>query len=152
MAIQRWDPFNDLRMIDDTVNRMWRGFGGTPAGGESWNVLLDVVQHQDDIIVKASIPGVKASDIELSFEDNVLTIKAERKLDYSDEQTVYLIHERPVGTFYRALRVPETIDAGKIQSSYEDGVLTIVLPKAEEKKEKQIKIEVKSGAKAIEAK
>jgi HSP20 family protein len=152
MAIQRWDPFSDLRQMEDTVSRLWRGFGGAPAASESWNILLDVVQKDDEIIVKASMPGVKAADIDLSFEDNILTLKAERRLDYTDEKYVYLINERPVGSFYRALRVPETIDGGKIHSTFEDGVLTIFLPKAEEKKKKQIKIEVKGTPKAIESK
>jgi HSP20 family protein len=150
MEIQRWDPFRDLRQMEDTMNRLWRGFGGPPAA-EAWNIALDVVQKQDDIIVKATIPGVKADSIDLAVEDNVLTIRAERKPDYGEEQVVYLVNERPVGSFYRALRLPETVDTGKIHSTYEDGVLTITLPKAEEKKKKQIKIQVGSGQKAIEA-
>jgi len=151
MAIQRWDPFRDLRQMDETVNRLWRGFGGIPAGNEDWNILLDVVQRQDDIIVKASIPGVKADAIDLAFEDNILTIKAERKPDLMDEQSTYLIQERPSGSFYRALRLPDTVNANKIHSTYEDGVLTITLPKAEEKKKKQIKIQVNDTSKTIEA-
>lgn len=152
MAVQRWDPFSDLRQMEDTVSRLWRGFGGLPERTENWNILLDVVQKEDEIIVKASVPGVKPADIDLSFEDNILTIRAERKLDFTDEKSMYLVNERPVGSFYRALRVPETIDGSKIHSTYEDGILTITLPKAEEKKKKQIKIEVKGTPKSIESK
>ena len=152
MVMQRWDPFRDLRQMDDTMNRLWRGFGGVPAGTEDWNISLDVVQKQDEIVVKASVPGVKPEAVDLSIEDNVLTIRAERKPDFTDEKSVYLVQERPTGSFYRALHLPETVDSNKIQSSYENGVLTIVLPRAEEKKKRQIKIQVNSGSKVIEAK
>ncbi len=152
MVMQRWDPFRDLRQMDETMNRLWRGFGGAPSGSEDWNISLDVVQRPDEIVVKASMPGVKPNDIELAIEDSGLTIRADRKLDFEDDKSVYLVQERPTGSFYRALRLPETVDADKIQSSYENGVLTISLPKAEEKKKKQIKIQVAGGAKTIEAK
>jgi HSP20 family protein len=138
--------------MDETMNRLWRGFGGVQAGTEDWNISLDVVQREDEVVVKASVPGMKPDGIDLSLEDNVLTIRAERKLDFEDDKSVYLIQERPTGSFYRALRLPETVDASKIQSSYENGVLTITLPKAEEKKKKQIRIQIGGGAKAIEAK
>ena len=152
MVMQRWNPFRDLRQMDETMNRLWRGFGGVPAGTEDWNISLDVVQRGDEVTVKASVPGVKPDTIDLAIEDNILTIRAERKPDFEDEQSVYLVRERPVGSFYRALRLPETIDANKVQSTYENGVLTITLPKAEEKKKKQIKIQVTGGTKTIEAK
>ncbi len=152
MAIQRWDPFRDLRQMDDTMNRLWRGYGGVPAATEDWNLALDVVQHEDDIVVKASVPGVKAKDIDVSFEDNVLTVKAEKKLDFTDEKSNYLVRERSYGSFYRALRLPETIDSEKIECAFEDGVLTVTLPKAEEKKKKQLKINVAEAPKTIEAK
>ena len=151
MVMQRWDPFRDLRQMDETMNRLWRGFGGVTGGTEDWNILLDVVQRQDEITVKASIPGVTPDTIDLTIEDNILTIRAERKSDFEDEQSAYLIRERPIGSFYRALRLPETVDANKIKSIYENGVLIISLPKAEEKKKKQIKIQVAGGSKTIEA-
>ena len=152
MVMQRWDPFRDLRQMDETMNRLWRGFGGAPAGTEDWNISLDVVQRPEEIVVKASIPGVKPETIDLAIEDNILTLRTDRKPDFEDEKSVYLVQERPTGSFYRALRLPETVDGNKVQSTYENGVLTIVLPKAEEKKKKQIKIQIGSGSKAIEAK
>jgi len=152
MVMQRWDPLRELRQMDETMNRLWRGFGGAPASTEDWNIALDVVQRPDQIVVKASIPGVKPEAIELAIEDNILTLRADRKPDFEDEKSVYLVQERPTGSFYRALRLPETVDSNKVQSTYENGVLTIVLPKAEEKKKKQIKIQIGSGSKAIEAK
>jgi HSP20 family protein len=155
MVLQRWDPFRDLRQMEDTMNRLWRGFGGTPShreGAEDWNVLIDVIQKKDEIEVKASLPGVKPEGIDVAIEDNVLTIRAERKLDIEGEEVAYLIQERPIGSFYRALRLPDTVDTNKIQSNYDNGVLTITMPKAEEKKKKQIQIKVTGGTKAIEGK
>jgi HSP20 family protein len=152
MVMQRWDPFRDLRQMDETMNRLWRGFGGAPAGTEDWNISLDVVQRPEELVVKASIPGVKPETIDLAIEDNILTVRADRKPDFEDEESVYLVQERPTGSFYRALRLPETVDGNKVQSTYENGVLTIVLPKAEEKKKKQIKIQIGGGSKSIEAK
>jgi len=152
MVMQRWDPFRDLRQIDETMNRLWRGYGGVPASTEDWNISMDVIQRPDDIVVKASMPGVKPEAVDLAIEDNILTLRADRKPDFEDDKSVYLVQERPTGSFYRALRLPETVDANKVQSTYENGVLTIVLPKAEEKKKKQIKIQIGSGSKAIEAK
>ena len=152
MVMQRWDPFRDLRQMDETMNRLWRGYGGVPASTEDWNISMDVIQRPDEIVVKASMPGVKPEAVDLAIEDNILTLRADRKPDYEDDKSVYLVQERPTGSFYRALRLPETVDASKVQSTYENGVLTIVLPKAEEKKKKQIKIQIGSGSKAIEAK
>jgi HSP20 family protein len=152
MVIQRWDPFRDLRQMDETMNKLWRGFGIAPSGTEDWNISMDVVQRPDEIVVKASIPGIKPESIDLTIEDNILTLRTDRKPDFEDDKSVYLVQERPTGSFYRALRLPETVDANKVQSTYENGVLTIVLNKAEEKKKKQIKIQVGSGSKAIEAK
>jgi len=151
MVMQRWDPFQELRQMDDTMNRLWRGFRGSSGSIEDWNISMDVIQRPDEVIVKASIPGVKPETVDLAIEDDVLTLRAERKPDFDDDKSIYLIQERPTGSFYRALRLPETVDTNKIQSTYENGVLTISLPKAEEKKKKQIKIQIGGGTKAIEA-
>lgn len=153
MAIQRWDPLRELRQMDDTINRLWRGFGSVPAiaGVEDWNISLDVIQKDDAIVVKASVPGVQPKDIDVAIEDNILTLRAERKEEFTDEKATYLIQERHSGSFYRALSLPDSVDTSKVNSVYENGVLTITLPKAEEKKKKQIKVNVNSGVKAIEA-
>jgi len=155
MAVQRWDPFRDLRNLEDTMSRLWRGYGGSPSyreGVENWNILIDVIQKKDAIEVLASLPGVKPDEIEVAVEDNVLTLRAERKPEIEGGEAAYLIWERPTGSFYRALRLPDTVDTNRIESNYENGVLTITMPKAEEKKKKQIKIQVAGGSKVIEAK
>ncbi|MFO8143276.1 MAG: Hsp20/alpha crystallin family protein [Dehalococcoidales bacterium] len=153
MVLQRWDPVRDLSHMEDTINRLWRGFGGVPAyseGGEDWNILIDVLQKADDLVVKASVPGVEPEKIDVAVEDNILTLKAERKTEAEGDDVSYLIRERPSGSFFRALRLPQTVDTDKIESEYENGVLTVKMPRAEEKKKKQIQIKVGGGKKAIE--
>lgn len=145
MVMQRWAPFRELRQMEDTMNRLWRGFGVSPEyrdGEEGWNIAIDVVRKQDEIEVKASVPGIKPEDIDVSVEDNVLTIKAEQKTETERTEESYLVRERTSGSFYRALRLPEAVDTGKIRCEYENGVLSIALPKAEEKKKRQIKVNV----------
>jgi HSP20 family protein len=155
MAIQRWIPFGNMREAENEMNRFWRNFGVGPVwreGEEHWNINVDVLQKKDDIVVKASVPGVKPEDIDVAIEDNVLTIKAERHTENEFKDADYLVQERATGSFFRALRLPDTVDTNKIQSSYEHGVLTITMPKAEEKKRKQIHVKVGEKAEAIETK
>ena len=150
MVIQRWQPFRELRQMEDTMNRLWRGFGGVPGyneANEDWNIAIDVIRKPEEVEVKASVPGIKPEDIDVTVEDNVLTIKAEKKSESEHKDATYLVKEMTSGSYYRALRLPETVDTGKINCHYENGVLSIVLPKAEEKKKKQIKVNV---TKAIE--
>jgi len=150
MELQIWDPYRDMRQMEQAMNRMWRGIGNWPGEMEQWNILIDVVQKPDEIVVKASLPGVKPEEIDITFEDNVLTMKAESSKESETQEGGYLIRERSSGTFYRALRLPESVDTEKIHPIYENGVLTISLPKAEEKKKKQIKVSVQDTRKAIE--
>ncbi len=151
MVLQRWNPYRELKQMEDTMDRLWR-FGNLQTfsdGSEDWNILIDVMQKEDDIIVSASVPGIEPEEIDVAIEDNVLTIRAERKSE-SEQDVAYLIKERPEGSFFRALRLPDTVDAEKISSSYCNGVLTIKMPKAEEKKKKQIQVKVVNEPKAIE--
>ena len=145
MVLQRFDPFRDLRNMEETMNRLWRTVGEAASGREgleSWNIAIDVVQKPDEILVNASLPGVKPEDIDITIDDNVLTLKAERQDEHKEEDTRYLVRERSYGRYYRALRLPDTVDVSKVTSNFEGGVLTITLPKAEEKKPKQIKVGV----------
>ncbi len=141
MVLQRWDPFRDLRRIENTVDRFWRGFGAYEAGG--WAVPLDVVQDGDSIVIHGTLPGVKAEDISVTIDDGVLEIKAESKTDHEEQNGNYLIRERRAGKFHRVVRLPDSVDADKAETRYEDGVLTVRLPKVEARKAKVL--EVKAG-------
>ena len=142
MALRRWEPFRELRTMENTVNRLWRGFGGEVADPavEGWNVPLDVAREGDNILVHASLPGVDPENIDVSIEDNVLTIKAATHSDMERKEGEYLMRERRTGSFHRALRLPDTVDTERIQPTCKNGVLTITIPKAEAKKAKQLKV------------
>lgn len=153
--LQRWDPFNELRQMQDTVDQMWRRVGYVPGSAsegqdiEAWAVPLDVSRNGDDTVIRASLPGVAPEAIQVSIEDNVLTIKGQTAGQHQEEEGAYLMRERRTGSFYRALRLPDSVDPEKLQPHYDHGVLTITVPKAEEKKARQLKVQV--GAPAIEA-
>ena len=142
MVLRRWEPFRELRTMEDTINRLWRGYGGETAHPvvEGWSVPLDVVREGDNILVHASLPGVDPDNIDVSIEDNVLTIKAATHSEAEREEGEFLMRERRSGSFHRALRLPDTVDTEKIQPGYKNGVLTITVPKAEAKKAKQFKV------------
>lgn len=153
--LQRWDPVTELRRMEDTMNRLWRGFAGGDSfqdGAESMNWLLpvDVVEEGDRILVNASLPGIDPAHIDVSVEDRVLTIRGQTKTEEERKGANYLMRERREGTFYRAIRLPDAADADKAESHYEHGVLTVTLPKVEAKRPKQLKVQV--GAPAIEGK
>lgn len=144
MVMMRWDPFKEMRKLDEAFNRTWRsnGDGLADADIEQWAVPLDVVAEDDKILVKATLPGIKAEDINVTVEDDLLTIKGETKEDHEERGDKYLLRERRAGNFYRAIRLPDTVDTEKVETVYADGVLTITFLKAEAKKAKRLEIKV----------
>ena len=149
--MQRWDPFSDLRQMQDTMDRMWRRVGTTSRSSgsdseiEAWAVPLDVSQKGDNTVIRASMPGVSPGDIQVSIEDNVLTIRGQTAEEYQDEGETYLMRERRTGSFHRALRLPDSVDPDRVEPRYENGVLTITVPKAEAKKARQLTVQVGSA-------
>ena len=110
------------------------------------HVPVDVYEEGDQLVVKAGVPGLKPEDLDLTVDDNVLTIKGETKSETSHEEGNYLHRERVHGAFQRSIYLPKSIDSGKAESSYEDGVLTVTFPKREEFRPKQLKIAVGKGS------
>ncbi|MEE8517683.1 MAG: Hsp20/alpha crystallin family protein [Dehalococcoidia bacterium] len=147
MTLERWDPFRELRRMEETVDRRWRGFGpraGGPTGDVyAWGIPLDVVREGDDVVVHASLPGVKPGDVNVTIEENVLTISGTSDSETETSEASYLLRERRTGSFRRTLRLPDSVDADGATSAYEAGVLTITLPKSEQAKAKRLTIEVK---------
>lgn len=145
--MQRWNPFQDLRQMQDTVDRMWRRLGDAPTnsgenGGdiEAWAVPLDVVRKGDDTVIRASMPGVKPDDIRVSIEDNVLTIKGTTAEEHVERDGAYLMRERRSGSFHRSLRLPDSVDPEQVHPHYKNGVLTITVPKAEAKRARELQV------------
>ncbi len=143
MVLRRWEPFRELRQMQENMDRLWRSFspgGGETGNVENWAIPLDVVQQGDNFIVKASVPGVNPEDIDVSIENDVLTIKGQTKEEREHQEGNYLMRERRSGSFYRALRLPDTVDSDKAQPHYESGVLSITFPRMESKKPKRLQI------------
>ena len=141
MVLQRRDPFRNLRRIENTMDRFWRGSGTYEAAG--WAVPLDVVQDGDSIVIHGTLPGVKAEDIGVTIDDGVLEIKAESKADHEQQNGNYVVRERRAGKFHRVVRLPDSVDADKAETLYEDGVLTVTIPKSEDAKPRRIQIDLK---------
>jgi HSP20 family protein len=135
--IVRWnrvDPTNLFDEFERVLNR--------PAlrWNNEWSVALDVAENEEGYIVKASLPGVTADDVELTLEDNVLTIKGEIKADETIEDAQYHVRERRFGSFSRSIRFPVQVNSTAVTASFENGVLRLHVPKAEEVKPKRIEI------------
>ena len=146
MVLQRLDPVAELCRVDNVMNRFWRSYSGLgrPARPQSWAVPLDVRQEGDSITVDASLPGVDPEQISATVEDGVLTIKGETATETEKKDERYYLRERRVGAFRRAVRLPDTVDTGRAETTYENGVLSITFPKQESMKAKSLPINVKS--------
>ena len=146
MVLQRWYPVSATRRVDP-FERFWRSFGVRPyayRNGNSGLLPLDVEETDDTIKVSASVPGVEAENIDVTVDDGVLTIKAETESENEEKNDNYVIRERRSGSLHRSIRLPETVDSENTESTYEQGVLTITLPKTEATKPKSLPITVKS--------
>ena len=140
MAIEKWQPFGSVRDFDDVFNRF---LGARPVRSSkptAWSIPVDVVQDEDAVVVTASVPGTTKDEIDVSVDENVLTIKAESASSTDEETNGYLLRERRTGSYYRALRLPETVDYEAAETTFKDGVLTIKLPKLESKKVRKLEI------------
>ena len=139
-------PFRDFEWMRRDMDRLWNSFfeRGTlrsEEGGE-WLPSLDVAETKNEIVVKAEVPGLEAKDIDISLSNGLLTIKGEKKEEREEKEENYHLVERSYGSFARSIRLPNEVQSDKINASYKNGVLKIVLPKSEEAKKKEIKIKV----------
>ena len=145
MSISRWDPFRDLSVLQERMNRLFedagRGYRGDDASATTtWSPAVDIFETENEIMVKAELPGIERKDITLNLDNNVLTVKGERKFEKETRQENYHRIERSYGGFSRAFSIPAIVDDEKIRADYKDGILTIALPKKEQVKPKQIRI------------
>ena len=145
MVLRRWDPFGELRRMQENMDRLWRGFYINEDGSleiERWAIPLDVVEEGENILVHASMPGVNPDDIDVTIENDILTIKGHSSMEREHKEGNYLMKERRTGSFHRSLRLPDTVDTDKASPRYENGVLTVALPKVESKQAKKLTINV----------
>jgi HSP20 family protein len=138
----RWDPFSDLRktmdsLFDEGFSRPWRAL--TPEAFEA-GFPLDVSQTEDAIEVKASLPGVKPEDVDITVQNDVLTIRASHRTEQEDKKREFYRREIRHGSYQRSFSLPMSVDADKAEASFEHGELVLRLPKAESVRPKQIRI------------
>jgi HSP20 family protein len=142
MTLTRWNPVSDLAAVEiDRLNRMFdAAFSGDLAGG-AWVPAADVYETDaQDVVVKIELPEMKREDIKVTVENSVLTIEGERKFDSTGKREQYRRIERGHGTFHRSFSLSSTVDASRVSATYQDGVLTVTLPRREDTRPRQIQV------------
>src|ERR671926_639393 len=159
MTIVRYYPFRDLRTLQEEVNRLFstnltRAFDDEGIGRGAWAPSVDIYENKDQIVLEAELPGMKQEDFDLSIENNVITLRGERKFEKTDDTDNYHRVERSYGAFTRSFTLPQTVSAEGATAEYNNGVLRVTLPKREETKARRIEVKGESGdaSKTIEAK
>ncbi len=147
--VVRWEPFNEMVSLRDAVNHLFEDSFIRPSAwpmpfdGGNLSVPTDVIETKDNVVVKMSAPGVKPEDIDISVVSDTLTIKGETKSEEQFEEGSYIRKERGFGSFQRTLSLPASVASDKAKAEFENGVLTLTLPKTEAAKPKSIKVTLK---------
>jgi HSP20 family protein len=150
MALIRWEPAREINSLQSEMNRLFNTFfetptGGVGNGGRRWIPAMDLVETQDHFVLRADLPGLAESDVDVELEDNVLTLSGERKVEREDRQEGYYRVERASGSFQRSLTLPEGVDPEAIEASFDKGVLEVRIPKPEARKPRKVAISVGGG-------
>ena len=142
----RWEPARDMMTLREAMDRLFDDAFTRPLSmaGNSWSVpAVDMYQTDNEIVVKAAIPGIKAEEVQINITGDVLSLKGEVKQSEEVKEKAYHIREQRWGSFERTLVLPSNVVADKARADFESGILTITLPKAEEAKPKTITIKTK---------
>ncbi|MCR4409391.1 MAG: Hsp20/alpha crystallin family protein [Candidatus Saccharicenans sp.] len=159
MAITKWDPFRDIMVLRDRMNRLFEDLVSSPKFEESdiiqstWSPAVDIYETENELVLTAELPGVEEKDVEIKVEDNTLSLRGERKFEKETREENYHRIERAYGSFYRSFSLPNYVDQEKISAEYENGLLKVHMPKKPEVKPRKVKIvkpqtAEKSGEKA----
>jgi HSP20 family protein len=152
MAIARWDPLGELTNLQDRINRAFSDYGRLPTGRNdeglmttgTWAPPVDIYQNENlELVLRAELPDMSADDIEISVNNDTLTIRGEKRFSNEVNEDQYHRIERRYGTFSRSFSLPSSVDATKISADQKNGVLTVRLPAREEAKPRQIKVDVR---------
>ena len=153
-AVTRWEPFRGAATLQEQANRMFNELLGRPGEESSltsWAPAVDIYETEHELVVKADLPDVDPKGLDIRVENNVLTIRGERKFEKKVSEENYLRVERTYGSFSRSFSLANTVNAEAIKADYQNGVLTLSIPKREEAKPKQIKVNVGTPAVAAAA-
>ena len=145
MSIIKYDPFRELRSLQDEMNRLFMtnlSHGSNQEGFTSgaWSPNVDIFENKDTLVLEAEFPGMSREDIDLSIENNVITLSGSRKFEKKDEGDNYHRVERSYGSFTRSFTLPQTVTAEGATADFTNGVLRVTLPKREETKARKIEI------------
>ncbi len=148
MAMTKWDPFRDLLSIQDRMNALFeqtlsRSRSDEPAAASTWTPAVDICETPETIVIKAELPGVAREAVDIQIQDSTLVLKGERRFAKNVQEENYLRIERTYGPFHRSFTLPATVQQDKVRAAMRDGVLEVVLPKAEVAKSKRITIDVR---------
>ncbi len=142
--LTRWEPFREARRMHDMLDRMMdRSLLDPFYSGMEGTIPLDMYQTDDEIIVKASAPGLTADDLDISITGDTLTIRGEFKADEVQEGARYHVRERRIESFARSIKLPTMVNVEQAKAEFENGILTLSLPKVEEVKPKTISVKAK---------
>jgi HSP20 family protein len=152
--VTRWEPQRGLTTLQDQINRVFSdSFDRTGEEGSltAWAPAVDIYETEHELVVKADLPDIEPKDLDIRVENNILTIRGERKFEKQVNEDKYLRVERSYGSFARSFTLANTVNAEAIKADYQNGVLTLSIPKREEAKPKQIKVNVVTPAMAAAA-
>jgi HSP20 family protein len=148
-AVVRFDPFRDITSLRDEMNRLFtRTLGEGSSAGSAWTPAVDIFDAAEAIVLKAELPGLSADDIDIEIDENVLTLKGERRFEEKVEEGRYYRVERAYGAFQRSVTLPQGVKPDEITANFEHGVLTVRVPKADEVKPRKIAVESTGPASA----
>jgi HSP20 family protein len=149
MAIVRWlDPFRDLTSIQERMNQIFEDALARSRGRDEglrtgmWTPAVDIYEKNDTVVVKAELPGVEKDQISVEVKDGILTLRGERKFEREVKEESYHRIERSYGTFLRSFSLPVSVNQEQVKATFRDGVLEVELPKKENAKPKQIKVDI----------
>ena len=140
MSLSHFDPLANLRVFEDAFTRLL----AEPAANRPWTPAVDIYETDNELVLKADLPEVDLTDIDVRVENQTLTIAGERKFEKREDTKGFHRMERSYGSFVRSFAVPNTFDTDQINAQFQNGVLSVTLPKKEAAKPRQIKVEVKA--------
>src|SRR5215475_9695122 len=152
-TLSRWEPFREHVALESQFNRMFNELfsRSQESNLSAWVPAVDILENEHELVVKADLPDVKPEELDIRVENNILTIRCERNFEKKVDEKNYLRVERSYGSFSRSFSLANTVNSEAIKADYKDGVLTLTIPKREEAKPKQIKVNVGVQATAAAA-
>ncbi|MHB0999494.1 MAG: Hsp20/alpha crystallin family protein [Armatimonadota bacterium] len=142
MGLTRWEPFSELRRMRNDMDRLFEGLTSPMMGGVEFMPAVDVYQKDNNIMVKADLPGLNKDDLEITATEDSICLKGEFKKEQEVKEEGFYRQERQMGKFFRTIPMPVGIKPDQVKASFHDGILEITAPKAEEAKSNEIKVSI----------